>query len=104
MLTKYRHMQDCFRQHPEIYAAELADNEDEMPPAETETPVSAESAKDTPEPPKEAQRPAEPAAEPLPSAPRDNENDMRPKLRDELEEKIPEEAHDATSSNKNVKQ
>lgn len=28
-----RHMQDCFRQYPEIYGAELADDEDEGAPA-----------------------------------------------------------------------
>ncbi|CAK7210844.1 Oxidoreductase [Sporothrix curviconia] len=27
-IEKFQHMQDCFRQHPEIYAAELADEEE----------------------------------------------------------------------------
>ncbi|EFX04825.1 mitochondrial intermembrane space protein mia40 [Grosmannia clavigera kw1407] len=38
-IDKFQHMQDCFRQHPDIYGAEIADDKQEV---DAQTPVPAE--------------------------------------------------------------
>ncbi|KAI0127212.1 mitochondrial intermembrane space protein Mia40 [Xylariales sp. AK1849] len=53
-IDKFQHMQDCFRKHPEIYGAELADDEEEIPadamtdaaPSDAKT-VATEGSSDT---------------------------------------------------------
>ncbi|TVY87905.1 Mitochondrial intermembrane space import and assembly protein 40 [Lachnellula willkommii] len=64
-IEKFKGMQDCFRQHPEMYGAELEDDEEEveeelrtreaLPVPEDEAPQSAPET--SPEPPKEASAP-----------------------------------------------
>lgn len=58
-------MQDCFRQHPDVYAAELEEDEDDAaaPTPATEAGI-ASSAAPTPETPSAAPTPEAPSAAP----------------------------------------
>jgi intermembrane space import and assembly protein 40 len=40
----FKNMQDCFREHPEVYADEIMDDDDDDVPAPAVTPVSGDSA------------------------------------------------------------
>ncbi|KAJ5105064.1 hypothetical protein NUU61_002411 [Penicillium alfredii] len=40
-IEKFKGMQDCFRQHPDVYGAELEDDEPEGAPASSEQPATA---------------------------------------------------------------
>ena len=107
-LTACRGMQDCFRLHPEMYASELEDDEDEVEeelrardaaPAGEESKISSsESAKVT----KPEQSTATPAAErkPVEQPHRDSSSTIAEnieKVGDEGEELLPKVVRDATS-------
>jgi intermembrane space import and assembly protein 40 len=101
-------MQDCFRQHPETYASEFEDDEDELeeelrardagsPDQELPTPPSKTT--DTPEPsPKVAPEPAQ--SDPVDQPYRDSPNVTKDKVQksgDEGEQLLPKAVHDARS-------
>ena len=107
-LTACRGMQDCFRLHPEMYASELEDDEDEVeeelrardaaPAGEESRISSSESAKVT----KPEQSTATPAAErkPVEQPHRDSSSTIAENIEkagDEGEELLPKVVHDATS-------
>lgn len=114
-------MQDCFRQHPDIYGAELEDDGDETAPEESATPTSPSSTADgQSRPPNatsgapESQSALAPAqsSSPDPSSPTSPESvPKRAKAAaeqvqkehgeptSESDELVPKAAHDATSSN-----
>ena len=108
-LTKYRGMQDCFRQHPEMYGSELEDDGDEIEEeirAQESAKASGEaSAKSTPEsaPQTSREAPSSPIEEKkaISEAPhRDSQIITTPKAQkagDEGGELLPKVAHDATS-------
>ncbi|KAH7907457.1 hypothetical protein BJ138DRAFT_1116681 [Hygrophoropsis aurantiaca] len=52
-VEKFKAMQDCFREHPEIYAEEIMDDDDDEPVSETVegAPVSAQPEPEEPETP-----------------------------------------------------
>ncbi len=95
----YRHMQDCFRQYPEIYGAEIADDETETPTLEgavakegSEAPAqSAASATQSEETPVEAK-----AATP---APETKQAEPEQQQKAETEKVVPKAAHDAIEAN-----
>jgi mitochondrial intermembrane space import and assembly protein 40 len=109
VLTKYRGMQDCFRQHPEMYGSELEDDEEEIEEeirARESAAVSGEaSAKSTrePEPQTSTEAPSLPTEEKkaTPEAPhRDSQSTAAAeaqKAGDEGGELLPKAVHDATS-------
>lgn len=109
-------MQDCFRQHPEMYGAELEDDEEEVeeelrareasPAPGDEPPQSAPKA--SPEPPKEAPAPvsapsAKEQKKAIPEIHGDTAEETvgepqksREKSGDEDSQLVPKAAHDAT--------
>ena len=93
-------MQDCFREHPEIYAAELADDdEQEGSAAEAPTP-EASLVKETED--AAAATPAEPV-----KAVEEKKEDEKKEEADNKETKVvevPKAASDATAANKDTKQ
>ena len=99
-------MQDCFRLHPEIYASELADDEDEEAPsgaADSVPQPATEAAKEVAEVPAEEVQPVKLApAEPLaPSSAPKTDLDETTKRLIEAEDKDPRKrAFDATDANK----
>ncbi|KAH8882887.1 hypothetical protein GQ53DRAFT_436541 [Thozetella sp. PMI_491] len=98
-IDKFQHMQDCFRLHPEIYAAELAEDE------EGEAPGLA--AEDAPEPPKDLQKTSEQTpATPSTDAPSSKADELSQQLRaeDPVAGETPKQAYDATDANKDTKQ
>jgi intermembrane space import and assembly protein 40 len=100
-------MQDCFRQHPEMYGSELEDDEDELeeelhareaapagdaPPAADPVPQAAKKA--APEPPTPAKKaPADDSHRDSTATTAENVQ----KAGDEGDELVPKAAHDATS-------
>ena len=101
-------MQDCFRLHPEVYGAELMDDEEGegAPAAGSDVPVAADSM--TPEAAVDAKAPVEtlaPAEEPAPvetkavsaGTPKPVSS-KAPIYDDDLPEPIPEKAVDATAA------
>ena len=118
-LENDRNMQDCFRQHPDIYGSELddAEDEDDAPPVD-------DAASPSPAPPLEpaegsipaAATSAEPQSQPLqsssssspdPPASSDTERARAAKKQverdhgdaaDESREMVPKAAHDATGA------
>lgn len=115
-----RGMQDCFRQHPEMYGAELEGDEDDVEEELHAREAAAEAAKQAPEStaeasaksipelttePKEETKPAPLAVEQKASIsdkksqPEKDANDIKKiPLDDELDELVPKKAHDATSN------
>ena len=100
-------MQDCFRLHPEIYAAELAEDEDDEPVGgfEDAAPATAtESVKEAVELPREEAHSAAPTANTSHSPSSASESDLdesTQSLREEAEDKlVPKKAFDATDANK----
>ncbi|TVY26599.1 Mitochondrial intermembrane space import and assembly protein 40 [Lachnellula hyalina] len=114
-IEKFKGMQDCFRQHPEMYGAELEDDEEEVeeelrareasPAPGDEAPQSA--PKTSQEPPKEAAAPtpAPPAEEqkkPILDAPEVHVDTAKETVGesqdsgDEGSQLLPKAAHDAT--------
>ncbi len=106
-LTRHRHMQDCFRQHPEVYAAELAEDEEDEAPSGVEAAsprADTDSAKETAELPKQESRPPslvpQDALSPS-SAPTSHFDETNQKLREEEAVVDPRKrAFDATDANK----
>ncbi len=93
-------MQDCFRQYPEIYGSEIADDEDEGAPA----PAPEEAlAKQTNEP-----TIGQSAGLDKPAASATEVEEKAEKVKEEAEkvaEKVvPKEPHDATKANKGEEQ
>ncbi|KAM7194575.1 mitochondrial intermembrane space import and assembly protein 40 [Naviculisporaceae sp. PSN 640] len=102
-IDKFQHMQDCFRQHPDIYGAELADEEEEG--AEATAPEGTEVA-----PAKEvAQEPADAKASPKttksidPNPVEADGSGQHQQLKDNTQE-VPKSAFDATDANKGKEQ
>ena len=102
-------MQDCFRLHPEMYASELEDDEDEVeeelrareaaPVGEQTTVSSSQSAKVT-EPPQSTPAPAALESKPIEQAHGDSLSATAKNIQragDEGAELLPEAANDATS-------
>lgn len=107
-LTNIRGMQDCFRQHPETYASEFEDDEEELEeelrarqavsPDDASPSPSSETTK-TPEP---SQKDAPEAAKSLPveQPHRDSSNASAGEVKisgDEGVKLLPKAVHDATS-------
>jgi intermembrane space import and assembly protein 40 len=104
VLTLYRHMQDCFRQYPDIYGAELQDDEEEG-----EAPEAAPAAnpavnnEDVPAPSKGVQKVDTPAPEATdnqkPGTP--TADSRKPVYEEKLGDSdvIPKKAVDATDAN-----
>jgi intermembrane space import and assembly protein 40 len=116
-------MQDCFRQHPEMYGSELEDDDDEVeeelhareaaPASGDDTPQ--QTPQKAPEPAKEASQQVEqkttapeakaPAPEPKAPSPESPPNSSKTKVSepeksgDEGGELLPKAVHDATSKN-----
>lgn len=102
-------MQDCFRQHPDIYGAELDD--DEAPEEGSaaleggEVPATAVSAEEAPASPLEV--PSEPPAGTSTAgddtrrarAAKEQRETQHPEAISESDELVPKAAHDATSAN-----
>jgi len=94
-------MQDCFRQHPEMYGSELEDDEDELEEelrAES-SPRSSDASHDTPTPLQGQPQPSRPTAregpEPAIESPKSTAKLI--KAGDEGSELVPKAAHDGTS-------
>lgn len=100
-------MQDCFREHPDVYGAELEDDEaPEDAPAAPEggaVPIAATSA--TPEsqslPPIDGRSSQPPIAKETQSvqATRDHAGNRQPEPSSESDELVPKAAFDATKAN-----
>ncbi|PQE22490.1 CHCH domain-containing protein [Rutstroemia sp. NJR-2017a BVV2] len=86
-IEKFKGMQDCFRQHPETYASELEDDEDEVEQelrardmakegeersVEPQTPSTSKAIESPPKPVEPASRPTKPVSEPAVEENRDN--------------------------------
>ena len=94
-------MQDCFRQHPEMYGSELEDDEDELEEelrAEA-SPRSSDASNDTTPPINGQPQPAQSAAQDSPQpAIESSKSSTKPiKAGDEGGELVPKAAHDGTS-------
>lgn len=119
-IDKFQHMQDCFRQHPEIYGAEIADEEDAEPTFDAEAPlakegsepsVPAESKSEQPEAVAEPVKAVEPVAAAAPAAAASPAVDPVQAIVEEPKEDsavpetlVPKKAHDATEANKGKEQ
>lgn len=88
-IDKFRGMQDCFRQHPEMYGSELEDEEEEVE-AELRSRDGSRSSSD----PEDTNPAAEGAGKSL-GLPAVNTQ----KTNDESDQHIPPATHDASSSN-----
>jgi hypothetical protein len=100
-LNYYRGMQDCFRQHPDMYGSELEDDEDELEEElKAEGSVrSSDASGDTPTPVQEQTQPSQPAARegPEPTV-ESSKSATKPIIAgDEGGELVPKAAHDGTS-------
>ena len=96
-------MQDCFRQHPETYGAELEDDEDEVEEElharEAATAPGDEAPQSTPKTFPEPVKEAEERKEPIPELHRDSSKTTNSELEksgDEGCELLPKAVHDAT--------
>lgn len=108
LLTFCRGMQDCFRQHPETYASEFEDDEEEVE-EELRAREAVPAEKDADKPQIEDTKPAEPSQSAAPetakSKPteqphldsRDATSQQATTLGNEGGELVPKAAHDATS-------
>lgn len=105
MLTDNRHMQDCFRQYPDVYGAELADDEEEEGAAPASAPEGTEGVL------VKAQSEEPAVAKPTTSAkPKTLTEDVGSEQHQQLskviaeEAPVPNEAFDATDANKGKEQ
>jgi intermembrane space import and assembly protein 40 len=101
-------MQDCFRQHPETYASEFEDDEDEVEEelrarqvasSDEELPTPPSSVANDPEPSQQV-TPESAESKPVEQPDRDSSHasaDKLEKLADEGEELLPKAVHDARS-------
>ena len=107
-LTGFRGMQDCFRQHPETYASEFEDDEDELEEElrardvgspDQELPTPSSKTTDTPESlPKVAPEPAQ--SEPVDQPYRNSTNVTAGEVQKSGDggEQLAKAVHDARSS------
>ncbi|KAI8667070.1 Mitochondrial intermembrane space import and assembly protein 40 [Fusarium sp. Ph1] len=116
-IDKFQGMQECFKKYPEIYGAELADDEDGAPtpdfgdeqPAPDAQKTSAEPIAQSTQtsPPQEAQKEspkAQPEAAPVEKKPEVEEKQEEPRVevpRKTLESE-PLQSHDATAANAEI--
>lgn len=94
-------MQDCFREHPDVYGAEFEDDEEGAESEDAPAPVSVDGGE---VPAAAISAPLEPApAQPSPStsSPRAGGDTQRVSSgsADEGDELVPKAAHDATGAN-----
>ncbi|KAK0621990.1 hypothetical protein B0T17DRAFT_535592 [Bombardia bombarda] len=104
-IDKFQHMQDCFRKYPDVYGAEIADDEDEAPASAPEG-AEAALAKELPESDGAAAAPAAGSTSTAVTAAKAATpvaDTKAPTPHSESDE-IPKEAFDATSANKGSKQ
>lgn len=110
-------MQDCFREHPDIYGSELEEDDDAPPddqdalsppdPSDAAIPASATSAiSDSQPPPPPSSATNSPTSEPATGSDTDRARAAKQQVeRDhgeplsESEEMVPKAAHDATAAN-----
>jgi hypothetical protein len=107
-------MQDCFRQHPEIYGAEIADEEDAEPTFDAEAPLTKEGVEtsapavnksEQAEAVAEPAKPVEPAAATSPVVDPVQAIIEEPREDSAVSEtSVPNNAHDATEANKGKEQ
>lgn len=93
-------MQDCFRQHPEMYGSELEDDEDELEEelrAES-SPGSSDASKDMMTPVNRQPQPSEPTAQDGPNSAMESSKSATKAIKagDEGGELVPKAAHDGT--------
>jgi intermembrane space import and assembly protein 40 len=90
-------MQDCFRQYPEIYGAELQDEEE----AESSEPLAGAEGGDLPEPTKAVQKVETPETEATDSQKPGLTTEWKAELEEKREDSkvIPKKAVDATAAN-----
>ncbi|KAK3353985.1 hypothetical protein B0T25DRAFT_545777 [Lasiosphaeria hispida] len=103
-IDKFQHMQDCFRQYPEIYGSELSEDDEENTAVNPELGVAnaaeSPSAMEIPAAQVDAAAPAKsstPAAE-------TEKDTLSQRLEKGIEEAVPTGAHDATKANDSTKQ
>ncbi|KAJ4416282.1 Oxidoreductase [Neurospora sp. IMI 360204] len=103
-IDKFSHMQDCFRKYPEVYGAELADDEEAERASATAPAAEGTPAKEEPELPAAAspvenkqEKAPETAASAVPASAYDATTEK-------TSEVVPTAAHDATVANKGKKQ
>jgi len=108
-IEKFKGMQDCFRQHPEMYASELEDDEDEVEeelrareavPAGEQTTVPSSKSTKVAEPSQSTAIPAAEESKPVEQAHQDRSSttvENTQKAGDEGEELLPKGVHDARS-------
>ncbi|TAQ84818.1 hypothetical protein B7494_g6845 [Chlorociboria aeruginascens] len=108
-IEKFKGMQDCFREHPEMYGAELEDDEDLQIDGEGDSgDVEVRKDAETVSQPEESKSKASAAAEPIPAdhkseksrpeeQPKSTKAEVTHKSGDEGEQLLPRAAHDATS-------
>ncbi|KAK0732193.1 hypothetical protein B0H67DRAFT_549808 [Lasiosphaeris hirsuta] len=99
-IDKFQHMQDCFRQYPEIYGSELSEDDEENTTVNPELGVANAAEPPSPTETPAAQIDAAPAA----SAPEAEKNTLSQRIEKEIQEAVPAEAHDATKANEGKKQ
>lgn len=98
----YRGMQDCFRQYPEIYGSELADEDDEAEgPAPTIEGASAAGSTDAPAVADrdQAPEPVQAKIEPALSSPKQPTEAAEQATRAEVDPNVTTKAFDATAAN-----
>ncbi|KAK4213415.1 mitochondrial intermembrane space import and assembly protein 40 [Rhypophila decipiens] len=99
-IDKFQHMQDCFRKYPDVYGAELADDEDEDAPAAAPEGVEIAGAKQITEKPAAANQTLESAnAAPEKPAVEASSGEQQVAKKDHPVE-VPKSAFDATDANK----
>lgn len=107
-IDKFQHMQDCFRKYPEIYGAEIADEEDGEVPALADDSALAkavsESTQDSSEQTPEPVKPVAAVAEALEGGIQKLREEKPKEEKPQEETVIPEQAHDATQANKGKQQ
>ncbi|KAJ5100306.1 hypothetical protein N7456_006358 [Penicillium angulare] len=87
-IEKFKDMQDCFRQYPDVYGAELEDDEPAGP--EGDAPAPAPASPEQSSPATEQKTPAQPIEQGIPAAA--TEGDVL----------VPKAAHDAEQKNEQV--
>ncbi|KAJ5263619.1 hypothetical protein N7478_011224 [Penicillium angulare] len=87
-IEKFKDMQDCFRQHPDVYGAELEDDEEAGPEGAPPTPAPASPEQSSPA--SEQETPAQPIEQGIPAA------------ADEGDVLVPKAAHDAEQKNEQI--
>lgn len=92
-------MQDCFRQHPDVYGAELADDEDDGDTATAPEGTEVASAKEVTDEPAAAKATPETAQSADPKPVEADGSGQHQQLKEHTQE-VPKSAFDATDANK----